>query len=627
LHIPSTSPADPTDLADPADRRGYLVLGLLMLATWALAHRYLGLFHDAGLYALQALARLHPPLAADVFLAFESQDRFTLWSPLYAAAISLWGVEPAAAILTLSSQLALLLSAWVLARSVLPPLMALLGVGVLIAIPGVYGADQIFTCIESFLTPRMIAEAWVLGGVSAALRGKPAWAALCLLAAAAMHPLMAMAGFGALFCLYVAESRPIVALALVIVSIKALSLLAYGMPIGPWGRFDGQWLALVEVRSPYLFLRHWSLTDWTRVAVSLTTLGAGFLAMPPGRARTLAKITALTSVAGLAFTGISADGLHLVLMTQLQPWRCQWLAIVVAALLLPQTLLTLWRANTAGRAAAWLLVSTWLFAPSPYALTAAAGAVLAWVGAPRLKPNEARWIDYGAVGFALLAGLWRFGSNLQFTEAHYLSPSLPLWLRDFMSLTHDGSLPIILMLLAAWLARHRPALTRHSWAALGLAALGLAGLAGCTILAPQTWRAWTARDFPPTLAAQFANWRQLIPPRATVLWPESPLGVWLLLDRQSFLSVLQTSGMVFSEAGAREFARRAAAVAAAFNPAVFLDFGAGTGLSATRDQLRAACASRAFDYLVTGTDLGAEPISVPVPTSGMNRLELYRCNP
>ena len=63
---------------------GLLVWGLLALATWALSHRYLGLFHDARLYTLQALARLHPALSADVFLRFGSQDRFTIFSPLYA---------------------------------------------------------------------------------------------------------------------------------------------------------------------------------------------------------------------------------------------------------------------------------------------------------------------------------------------------------------------------------------------------------------------------------------------------------------------------------------------------------------------------------------------------------------
>jgi hypothetical protein len=606
--------------ADSAGRRGFLLLGLLMLATWLLSHGYQGLFHDAGLYALQALARFHPSLAADGFLKYGSQDRFTLFSPLFAAVMRLWGVEPAAAVLTLGSQCGVLLGAWVLARTVLPPTMALLGVGVLIAIPGVYGADRIFTCIEPFLTPRMLSEALVLGSIAAALRGRHQWAMLGLLIAASMHPLMSMAGFGALYCLYLGESRPIVAAALVIVSLKALALLAYGMPVGPWGRFDQQWLALVETRSPYLFMKNWSLDDWSRVAVTLATLALGVLALPLELSR-LAKISGLTCAAGLLFTGVAADGLHLVLVTQLQPWRCQWLATVVAALLFPQILMTLWRAGSAGRSAALLLVAAWLFASNPYALAAAAAAVLAWVGTPRLKPNEARWIEYGSVALALLAGVWRLASNLQFTEAHYLAPTIPHWLRDTMSAVQDGSLPVALMFLTTWLAGRRRAFAHHA-----LAALSSAMLLGVSLLLPHALRAWTARDFPPALAAQFTEWRAQIPPEATVLWPESPLGVWLLLDRQSFLSVLQTSGMVFSRDGAREFQRRADALGTAISPAAFLDFGAGTGLTASRQQLLAACGTRAFDYLVAGADLGKEPVAADGPATGSRTLKLYRCS-
>jgi len=66
-------------------RLGPAVLGLLCLAAWALSHSYLGMFHDAGLYTLQALSRLTPEsLTEDVLLRFGSQDRFTIFSPPYA---------------------------------------------------------------------------------------------------------------------------------------------------------------------------------------------------------------------------------------------------------------------------------------------------------------------------------------------------------------------------------------------------------------------------------------------------------------------------------------------------------------------------------------------------------------
>jgi hypothetical protein len=506
----------------------------------------------------------------------------------------------------------------------------------------------------------MLAEALVLAGLAAALRGNPPWhrttqwhstpqahsmpqgrasptgAVGCMLAAAALHPLMALAGVGALYCLYVGETKPVVAVALVIVAVKAMALMAYGMPLGPWGRFDAAWLALVQTRSPYLFLRGWSLPDWTQLGVTITTLCLAYLAFADGQARRLARLSALTALTGVALTGIGCDLLHLVLLTQLQPWRCQWLATVVAALVLPELLVALWRARGRGRgrgrAAASLLLSAWLFGSDGYALAACAAALLAWLGIPHLRVGEARWIGYGATAFLLLAGVWRLASNLLFTSAHYFEPTVPLWLRDSMSFTRDGSVPIALLLLVGWLtgrpAGPRPALTRGATAALGVAAL-----ASCAILAPSTLAAWTSREFPASRTAPFAGWRERIAPQATVFWPESPLAVWLLLDRPSYLSVLQTSGLVFSRASAREFERRATALSTAVSRDAFLNFDSGTGLSLSRAQLQTSCASGAFDYLVTAADLGMAPVAVvsattaplEVPARSARPLRLYQC--
>src|SRR5882672_3304189 len=206
---PGSRAASPLD-SGAAPRLGLAVIGLLGIATWALSHSYRGIFHDAGLYTLQALARLHPDsLAEDVFLKFGSQDGFTIFSPIYAAASRLLGVELAAAALTLLLQWTLLAGAWVLARAVMPLSMTMLGVAVLIAVPGDYGAGRIFTCIEPFLTPRMAAEALVLGSIAAALWQRKALAVSLGMAAVLLHPIMAMAGVCALVCLYLGKPKPL----------------------------------------------------------------------------------------------------------------------------------------------------------------------------------------------------------------------------------------------------------------------------------------------------------------------------------------------------------------------------------------------------------------------------------
>ncbi len=254
----------------------FAVLLLLCVTTWALSHGYRGVFHDAGLYTLQALARLTPTsLGQDVFLRFGSQDRYTIFSPIYAAASQVLGTEAAAATLTFTLQIALFVCGWLLARAVMPARLALYGLAVLVAIPGDYGSDRIFTCVEQFLTPRMAAEALVLASLAAALSARTRLATALIALATLMHPIMASAGIAALLFLYVAIPNARLAVKLLAVATVALAAATLAAPNGVWGRFDPTWLRLVMDRTPYLFLSNWQTDDWARAAVTLATLGVG----------------------------------------------------------------------------------------------------------------------------------------------------------------------------------------------------------------------------------------------------------------------------------------------------------------------------------------------------------------
>jgi hypothetical protein len=617
-----------TPLSSSATSRlGLAVIGLLGIATWALSHSYRGIFHDAGLYTLQAMARLHPDtLPEDVFLKFGSQDGFTTFSPIYAAASRLLGVESAGATLTLAFQWALLAGAWMLARAVMPLSMTMFGVAVLVAVPGDYGPDRIFTCIEPFLTPRMAAEALVLGSLAAALWQRKALAVSLGIAAVLIHPIMAMAGACALVYLYLGKPKPLVTCAVAIVGLIALAAAAFVMPPGEWGRFDAHWLTLVENRSPYLFIAHWQLDDWSRAAVTLATLGVGFRVLPNDRARTLSLIALTTVLTGLALTVVACDLLHLVLLTQLQPWRWQWLGTVVAAVLLPEILRALWqnaapeRRTAEQRTTALLLISAWVFESNAYALFASTAALAALVLLQKLKPSEARWVFLGACGLLVIAVTWRLGSNLEFTEAHYLDANIPLWIRRASSFMHDGTVPIAAVSLAFWLGRMRRGRT-------ALILLGGLAVAGCVASFPQTWKSWTTREYPPQQLVRFSGFRERIPPGADVFWPESPLAVWVLLQRPSYLSVIQTSGMVFSRRSALELERRAGALGGAINPGSFMGWNAGTAMTLSQQQLKQTCATGEFQFLVTNADLGVDSVAEVPAASGppSKKIRLYRC--
>ena len=87
-------------------------MALTVLWAWLSTRSYVGIIHDTPYYALLALARLSPEsLGGDVFLAHGSQDQFSLFSPLLAATLDRFGLEPALLGLTLAFNCAALLGA------------------------------------------------------------------------------------------------------------------------------------------------------------------------------------------------------------------------------------------------------------------------------------------------------------------------------------------------------------------------------------------------------------------------------------------------------------------------------------------------------------------------------------
>jgi hypothetical protein len=578
-----------------------------------LAHPYLGLFHDANLYTLQALARLHPDtLAHDVFLGFGSQDRFTIFSPLYAAAIRWLGVDHAAALLTLVSQFAFFAGSWCLARTLMSADLALCSLVLVIAMPGDYGPGRIFACVEQFLTPRMSAEAFVLAALAAAFSGRQRWGFVLLAAAFALHPVLAAAGAFAWLAAQALLPHPRVGVSMILSAGGGLLLAFWLLPTGEWGRINADWLAIVAQRSPYLFLSSWGLDDWSRALVSLAILIVGACTLE-SRARLLCRASALTMVAGLILAAFASDGLHLTVLTQMQPWRWQWLGTLLASLILPAIVAASWKRGDAARTTTLLSLAAWIFGAGEYALICALTAMLS-LSFGRLNAREARLVFIGSGAILALAVAWRIASNLEFTDVHYMDDALPIWLRRGTSFVHDGFVPAALLCLGAWTvhARRTP-IAASIWSVLGIVAI--AGIA------PFAWSGWTMQEFPRAQLARFAPWRDVIAPREEVFWSESPLSAWVLLNRTNYISGLQTSGMIFSRASALELETRAQALGQFVAPATFLSWsGASSHLSLSRDQLKGICSSGAFGYLVTSVDLGVPPVAA------LERLKLYACS-
>ena len=146
---------------EPQWRRG-VALTLMLVALWALTHRYEGLGGDAELYALQALARIRPNLLNDLFLKNTSQDSYSIFSDFYAWCIHLIGLPAAALMLGAAFKIWFFTAAWALARRLFGGYEASLVVIILIVTVGGYGAYDVFHTAEDWLTARSCAEALVV---------------------------------------------------------------------------------------------------------------------------------------------------------------------------------------------------------------------------------------------------------------------------------------------------------------------------------------------------------------------------------------------------------------------------------------------------------------------------------
>ena len=515
---------------------GALAMGLTLLWAWLSTRGYVGVIHDTPYYALLALARLAPEsLGGDVFLAHGSQDQFSLFSPLLAATIDHFGLEPALLGLTLACNLAALLAAAALAAALLPPGQRWLAVGLFVAVPSLYGAASVFSYLEPFLTARILAEACALGAIAASLHGRRAATVVLLIAAMAAHPIIALPAALLIGLLLAATpGRQAALVAVGALALTAACIVALIAPVGPLARLEGDWYELMRTRSPLLFLAEWDISDWQRNLVPVCTLGAGLAVLVPGSpAARVARAALLLAAGAVLVSWVGTALLPITIVVQGQPWRWFWVTKAISVLLLAPVLARLWAEGGARRAGAALLVAGWLGHEDALGLPAALLGLLAVTlagGSTGERPPKARraLIIAAWLAAALLGGLVVQGSYL-------------LWFAGVAAVVAMGW----------WLTMASP------WpraAPLLVAALALVGLAP----ALQSAAGHLARrPYVESARATFADWRRIIPPTAEVLYPDDAPLLWFALGRRSYLSPMQTVGITFSEPAAMEMRRRA----------------------------------------------------------------------
>jgi hypothetical protein len=623
-------------MMSPNVNRNVAAMALLTLAAWLIQRPLGGIQSDAVLYTLFALAKLHPDtLSADIFLHFGSQDRFTLFSPIYAGAISELGLERAASLLLVVSYAALLACAWLIARRFMSALDATLGVALLIVLPDEFGQGSTFHYLEPVITARPPAEALVLGVVLAALTERYWIAVGCLVAGIFIHPLMTLAGAVLLLVTCVLPRHP--RLTLGAAAVGFLATLGIVIAIAPLGRITGvDWWYSIHWTSSYLFITKWQLVDWSRTACYLVVLIVGcWVGGTPLLRRICAGLLGTVAL-GMLVTLVFCDGLHVALFVDLQAWRWLWLAEVLSVVMVPAIARDCWQRGYSGRIAVVALAVAWLLRDLPAGLLA--GTVVIGCAAVPREWNRSRYWRSGFGSACVLLGLI-ICLNLATRSAPAAAPDAqgPALLQEIRSVCHDGIIPAM-VLIALWSVLRAPA-SHVVQAPLSLA-IAATATATCVVLLPSAWENFNTTLYTPESANRFTQWRAAIPPRAEVLWLDNPVATWYFLDRPSYLSGQQLAGAIFSREKALLAQRRIETITAALRPNPSNPHGESdvdkydkTRLPVSAYQIdltgaRTVCADPDLKYIVSANPVAPSPFTpVTVETPSRNRptFYLYRC--
>ncbi len=307
---------------------GAVLAGAVAMAVFVYTSGYRGVVHDAQLYAFQALARLHPAeLAGDLFLRYGSQDRYSLFSPLYAPLTEVLGVPGAALAVTLASLLVLFAATWTLLVPWRGAVAATAGTLAVATWPVGYGAELVSPGCRAVCDPAAArGRRRAVRSRHGRQRGRPVPAFALLGLALLIHPLMALPAVGGRHsgrsptrpgCRVSDRCWALAILAGAWAGIPVLEQLVRSM--------DAEWRAAVLQRSPFLSPLHWSSGDWSLAGVAvLSPLLVGLRL--DGALRRLYVAAGVVGALGVAATLIGSDLAGSALVMQVQPWRALWLS-------------------------------------------------------------------------------------------------------------------------------------------------------------------------------------------------------------------------------------------------------------------------------------------------------------
>lgn len=540
-----------------------LALILVALAVWMLCHPYRGIVHDNRIYALLAFNFLDPAtFARDVFLAHGSQDSFTLFSPLYAAAITWLGLDWSTKLLVVLGQALWVLGAIALIRRIMAPPFSWLALLFLAAYPPFYGGNSIFAFGEGFLSPRLYAEALGLLAIAAFLGSRYWLAGLLVALGGVLHPLMMLPPAGVILAMAILRNRPwwvpapavlsgafVVIAAMAAIHLSGSSLLT---------RIDPEWRSIVSNRTPQLMIANWTAGNWLAIACDAMLVGLACLSATP-RVRQLFVTVLAVGLASVVTSFVAFDLLGDILTGQAQIWRALWLLHVMAPIGLALLVRDIGLRTGEDRKILLLLalsfpIVTWFchaagLPPFGISILILLGAIHVRSGkGPVVSTRRDRFLILSATAVLLAIILAQVLSGLLSTSTVISSPVTAI----------ARSALVSALLAAGW------------FLAVGTSARAgrlLAGFAVVSvILGSMLWDdrgAWRRyMDSTPDIARELPV---EVAPGELVYWPADVIAVWGALGNPSYFSDIQGAGAIFNRDTARLFLRRLEAVSA-FEP-------------------------------------------------------------
>lgn len=579
----------------------YTVSLLMLIAIlWVATRPYHGVVGDARLYMVQALRELHPTrFANDLYFQFGSQDRFTVFSRLYAPLVSMLGVGNTGITLVVIGQ-----SLWVggllyLALSLIRPRSyALLSAAITIALPSAY-AVWLTGYGEPFVTPRLFAEALTMLALGLLLRRHTLWALGILVLSATIHPLMTLPGVALAF-LYLALGQPLwwMVIAGGFIAVAGLSIGG----VQPFANlrltFDPQWLAIAKVRDGMCFITRWHADAYLRVLGTIALAILALMSAEPRDRRFFGSVLVI-GIGGIVCTSLGADLAHNVFISEIQSYRSMWLLTLITNLLLiPLFSELIYRGDAVDFTRFMFIVTLFClfisrFIPAIIFIAAPMATITSLAGIWQFMTN--RQLPFYIRYFCLLLVSLCCAATILFVYGYKVSlEPLP---EEFRRSLYSSALVIaalgIMVFQVMAVGPQRPG-RLLPWLTVALFA---AALLGWNARTPWTQFVESSRPVPESLAA-------FLPQNASVYWEGGVRMLWLRLERPSYFSCAQGTGSVFFRGTAIAYQHRAES----FWPLRTIDFHKSIYClnldkerkpSRTRAELKEVCRREpALDYLV-----------------------------